>query len=829
MRDQLKELSERAGRVDQLVEQNEQLRNALAARVPLASAQDSAVIQHDLSSSATNASLALNKQNQSTVPYEEHRRITEKYEELSKIHERTTRQAVQSRVSYEEEIKSHQYTREEAARYKGLYEVLGKKHENMKKQGALWKSMAEEWRSKCENYKNTYRAWFKYLEERYGEGASKIPRDTSAPDEVVDEFRALEYPSSVVKLSSLNDRMIPRSAHAVLEVGQHIIPPPTVLESALDGTVERDGLLARSNDLEPDQDILSEPNVHAKASVSKRGLFENRLTASPHVKKPTNEYEKYPSSETIRDDAFHGSTVFTPRLHHLSSQTTDDEFGSKEPITTLTKPALVRERSSSPVLVSTRTLKRKMMGDQRAVTVDVVQGIKSEGHSSTTGWVARPQVNHNDSLDLDELEGNVETPRKRRHLLLLEATQKRLASQRPGRYMSVPVEASTGFTVEAVTPRLTSSFNQASNQSEVKVEDSHDEPVITSKRALRPNRGSSAMKGEKRRTDSGALRPLDVNNQILPRTSVSKPTPKRRDRATSEAIQEVAEDGEAVGSRLPVPDDTTTKLKRGPARIEGLLETPSMVNKHTLLSRSAHLSRSISASGLRASKQRRNPAAEAAAVTEGYSIDDVRPAQEPLRARPLHRLCVDDFKVNPRINQGYDFAFTESVRKKDLRHCLPGCTRPECCGDVFRKMAELGGPIATPNAGRRFWDSSSQEDGNNGGGSVNTNYIDKHSEERRLLLNYLGNDTARLARLTSAEKAEMVIRIRAQDLAQRHGKHRQAYARAASPPGFWRADMPTTQETEEDKERARGLERERVKTRYEEAMKPGGRWMFRDE
>jgi len=128
-------------------------------------------------------------------------------------------------------------------------------------------------------------------------------------------------------------------------------------------------------------------------------------------------------------------------------------------------------------------------------------------------------------------------------------------------------------------------------------------------------------------------------------------------------------------------------------------------------------------------------------------------------------------------------------------------------------MTELGGPIVTPNARRALWDSSSQE----------------ADDETRLLLAHVGNDASRLARLTLAEKAELLIQARTQELAQTHGKHRQAYARAPSPEGFWRTDMPTTQEAAEDDEKRNAQKRRAVKERYDEAMRPGGQWMFRDE
>ena len=52
--------------------------------------------------------------------------------------------------------------------------------------------------------------------------------------------------------------------------------------------------------------------------------------------------------------------------------------------------------------------------------------------------------------------------------------------------------------------------------------------------------------------------------------------------------------------------------------------------------------------------------------------------------------------------------------------------------------------------------------------------------------------------------------------------------RAVTPPGFWNADMPSTQQEAENREAARAMERERIQERYFEALR-GGIWKFADE
>jgi hypothetical protein len=101
--------------------------------------------------------------------------------------------------------------------------------------------------------------------------------------------------------------------------------------------------------------------------------------------------------------------------------------------------------------------------------------------------------------------------------------------------------------------------------------------------------------------------------------------------------------------------------------------------------------------------------------------------------------------------------------------------------------------------------------------------------DQRLLEEYMGDNKGRLRTMSRSEREETLIRAKARELANKAGKHRHAYERRRSPPGFWRADFPDTQETNEDRLAAAKLERELVQQRYEEAMRSRGKWVFRDE
>ncbi|KAI0414072.1 DNA repair protein endonuclease SAE2/CtIP C-terminus-domain-containing protein, partial [Xylaria grammica] len=170
----------------------------------------------------------------------------------------------------------------------------------------------------------------------------------------------------------------------------------------------------------------------------------------------------------------------------------------------------------------------------------------------------------------------------------------------------------------------------------------------------------------------------------------------------------------------------------------------------------------------------------------------------PLRQIQKTRLRLDDFKINPDVNEGYNYAFSDVVRKKDDRACLQGCVKENCCGRKFRALA---------HASRA------------GTGSY---------EFRSLLESYLGDDCRRLSTMSESEKETLWIEAKMRELANASGKHRHRYARMSTPPGFWRADFPSTQEGEEYSEEAAKLELELIEERYREAMRPGGLWVFRD-
>ncbi|MCJ1468089.1 hypothetical protein MMC07_006716 [Pseudocyphellaria aurata] len=198
--------------------------------------------------------------------------------------------------------------------------------------------------------------------------------------------------------------------------------------------------------------------------------------------------------------------------------------------------------------------------------------------------------------------------------------------------------------------------------------------------------------------------------------------------------------------------------------------------------------------------------------TQMHEQRKVLPECNSLRHRPLATLRPTDFKLNPAHNQGYDFPFSDVVRNRELRKCMPGCTKPSCCGAKLRKAVEIGGYTAPRTL--RLLDSSP-------GDSVD--------EDERLLEEYLGDNKFLLKSMPAQEREELLKRARTEQFANVHGRHRYVYGRAPSPPGYWDTDMPDTQREKENRAAASANEMERTAEMYKEAMRRDGLYKFRDE
>lgn len=456
--------------------------------------------------------------------------------------------------------------------------------------------------------------------------------------------------------------------------------------------------------------------------------------------------------------------------------------------------------SDSPVVISSRSIKKRKIrhdssSNESKVKVEIVT-------SSPIGLAGFQILFPHESMDLDEIGEKMNTPKKRR-----QAMQDVLFGNNT-----------------IAWSRLAAELDEAGGFQ-------HGENFQPKGNPL-------------------ALQPASHNKQILPRTSGDDR--KSKQRRLRECMREaviLGEDGEndvdsSIGSDTEIRTKKFRKLPTNAAELErrltGLLEehslekevltplrppilpaataqlrakaSPSDIYKRSTPSLQRHVGGGITPNRLTISRDVPQSAYKPSTSKKRIAwtakdtgvIGENNWDQEPLRERPVRRLGLEHFKINPHVNHGSDYAFTDVVRGRELRKCLPGCTKPECCGDKFRKFVEF--------AREHEEQTLSQEE-----------------QDTRLLEGYLGNNKSILHKMSESEKEELLIQARTRDLANKASKHRHAYERRRSPPGFWRSDFPSTQELQSDRQEAAIRQRELVQQRYEEAMRPGGRWLFRDE
>ena len=217
------------------------------------------------------------------------------------------------------------------------------------------------------------------------------------------------------------------------------------------------------------------------------------------------------------------------------------------------------------------------------------------------------------------------------------------------------------------------------------------------------------------------------------------------------------------------------------------------------------------ASGQTASRSAQQLAAKRKPTSMNDQRSDIFPEDEPLRARPLHRLRLEDFKLNPDHS---NYAYHETIRKHDEKKARNGCTDPFCkrCKDL-KKFVEISGYNVPKKTG--LFDCSPSEE-------------TEQTVDDCLLKEYLGGDVHKLRHMSEREKKDSLLKARTKQFQDEFGKHRQGMSRAFEPPGFWNTDFPSTQEDEQLKEEARTMERQKVEERWEEARRRG-LWLFADE
>lgn len=178
------------------------------------------------------------------------------------------------------------------------------------------------------------------------------------------------------------------------------------------------------------------------------------------------------------------------------------------------------------------------------------------------------------------------------------------------------------------------------------------------------------------------------------------------------------------------------------------------------------------------------------------------PAHTPYRSLPLSSLKLTHFKLNPSANHNLTYAYTEVIRNQSERKCLPGCTRPECCGAKFTLLAQTLPQLNNNN------NTTNQQSTN-----IPSCPSSLTPHDHTLLESHLGSyQYAHLLHTSPSSLLSHLVPARTAHLANKYGKaHRALHPRAPSPPGFWNVNFPGTQEREENRRVAAERERRRCR------------------
>jgi hypothetical protein len=764
---------------------------------------------------------------------------------------------------------THERNQKQAGHYKGAYERLLREKEELKRKLAEGRMQIKPWQKYVDDLKAKYEA-----RGTTGEPCTPMPPSSSvaaagavANDDFMTPLARYTVYNPGDTLSSLNPRMRIQSdgeADQARLGGLRSMPPTPVelkqtktsdnVEEAQPGTFSRCNKaveeISRLHEAELYQVIHRggsgdmSPTRTQMRSVSVSSSTDTTIASiGPHE-------SHAPQLKNVRRTS--RSEAFIPPFLHATETTERDTIREGTPPSIQTH-YLLPEDDFSPVVVSTRTIKRRRLDrndgpqdqathksrlDNRSADLDFRRRVKDDPDAEgfTRISVARLQAEHSID-DLDTIPGIVLTPKKRNALQRVRSNShsqqsghgRWLVDQEHFRSSSVPMD------IDDVQNLSTSFRDKLDRRSPMdtrpRVKDEQHDVVVLDHEDTHEISDSPSQ-----HVQSRILQPLSLNARtVLPITSDPQSTRKARRHAEPSRIAALAEDGgQYCSSRKRAAEGTPDKTSRTP-RIMNMLEGTS-AQKQVLRMSSLSMD-GVSPRRSRAplsprkdstvpTASRANRAGSSAralsprkyeAHTPRLEIKDTfdddnesRPEESPLRSKPVETLTISDFRINPKHNQGLDYAFSEVIRASDRRQCLPGCTRPDCCGSKFQKILEIGG--ALPDRGPGLWDD------------------DNKSNEQRILERYLGPDAmARLKRMTSQEVQEMLLKARAENMAQQHGKHKSSWVRSSTPPGFWNADFPSTQEEEENRRKAAKLERDRIAEMRREALRGDGKWLFKDE
>lgn len=489
----------------------------------------------------------------------------------------------------------------------------------------------------------------------------------------------------------------------------------------------------------------------------------------------TSDQGRNPSSSGPQPDRITSSQTTEDDQQQAPTQHIKSEPCSDEEPVIVRETNLKRRRGESPSAVPARRVKQEPESPERPGSAKQPVELGSDDYSAPASRT-RPVV-RTETSDLDALQGSFHTPRKRR--LLYE-----------------PRALSEDRTRSSFRPPIPLARNSSSLSENDVAEPTNPSTTSWSTEDATKHNENTTIKQENTPTTRSQARQRGALQQLSPNVPSAKATKKRQHASNDDTdkVGIIAEDGDETTSQItPKAGDKPTKTPVS-HRLDAMLENPAS-GRQPLKPRQPP------------SSTKRKPPQKPTTTPNNQpnlipSPPPVDPSTAPLRIKPLHHLTPQDFRLNPAAT-GSTYAYADPLNRhsKAARRCLPGCIDPSCCGQ-FLEAARSG---TLPPSSK----------------------TDSQVLEAMLGPGY----EAILAAYPPAEHGEVLIQARAQEFANAHGRHRKRFERAKTPPGFWRTDMPSTQEEREDRARAEEMERRRVEGMWREAMRGDGmgRWKFRDE
>ncbi|KAL7276048.1 hypothetical protein RUND412_000992 [Rhizina undulata] len=527
------------------------------------------------------------------------------------------------------------------------------------------------------------------------------------------------------------------------------------------------------------------------------------------------------------------------------NETTDDENEMYSEAFVSTGTTIdADEEPNSPVLpplppstVKTTPLTKKRSGESEGTPVI----IKSEPTSSMSDFVGYHGFEL-ESLDLDDIGEKPDTPRKRRKI---PQPKQEDSMREPELYGSMrPGWINGGFAITSVEGAEDTQDENIALAERMETDEQLSAgalpgPVLnqrnpttgtrTDSALARPKTPESAVKKSVIRQEMPSSPPpfFPTTTPSPPRTSAIKPllntsiekplppsrTGERRLEDHRRAAVGALEDGTDGVNSLPydtqeyphppmVLVEKQRKALENNEKFNKALDAspPKTPSLESFRKKPAH-SRSVPAKRLRGVNGVATPTGVTETGRKGGETDPVPRGRQAAvvqnkqkvrqtRGKDASRLDFSEFRVNPDVNDGLDFAFKETVRNKEARRCLPGCVRA-CCRELSDFTSAAGLPKIKSRAPR--WRSSSPV--------TRDGQVEEEPESEEITKEFL----------------------------DRFGKHRDAFPRRRSPPGFWDADFPDTQTVQKQRREAEDRRAGKLEEMKREAEKGGrGRFRYKD-